>query len=113
MILPLRKTAMVLALGLAAAALIPGQALADRIDGYWCRGAKQFFIEGPRILTPGGKSLSGTYDRHGFRYVVPAGEADAGATVSMVLMNEDLVQLNTSSRPAETEDWKRCGGRIS
>ncbi|MEK9753119.1 MAG: hypothetical protein VW338_07920 [Rhodospirillaceae bacterium] len=43
------KLAILLALGVAAvAALAPAPALADRIDGYWCRGTKQFFIEGPQ-----------------------------------------------------------------
>ena len=93
--------------------LVPAPALADRIDGFWCRAAKQLMIEGPRIVTPGGKDMQGDYDRHAFRYVVPAGEPDAGAEVSMTLLNEDLVQLVFSTRPNDTQDWQRCTGRIS
>ncbi len=96
-----------------AALLAPAPARADRIDGYWCRGVQQLFIDGPRIVTPGGKDMTGEYDRHGFRYVVPAGEPDAGAAATMMQLNEDLMQRVLSTRPGAAEDWLRCAGRVS
>ena len=61
-------------------------ARADVIDGDWCNAAgRQMTIRGPEITTPGGKQARGDYTRHSFSYVVPAGEAGAGETVSIIL----------------------------
>lgn len=87
-------------------------ALADAIDGAWCREGKRFTITGPAIVTSGGLRMQGDYSRHAFSYVAPAGEANPGGTVSMRLVNEDTVQLRQGAEaPAET--WQRCGPPIS
>ena len=85
-------------------------ALADAIDGDWCNGISSLHINGPAIRTPGGKDMTGDYDRHAFRYVAPAGEKYAGAEVVMRLMSEEemllMRRIDGSDSPVET--WKRC-----
>jgi hypothetical protein len=94
-------------LALAAAVLVPAPALADRIDGEWCRGAFAFTIDGPHILTPGGNRILGIYTRHSFTYVVPAGEPEAGSEVRMLLLDEEALQLMRAGA-AQSELWQRC-----
>lgn len=99
-------------LAVALAASVPARA--DVIDGDWCSldGGRMMSIHGPAIVTPGGHRTQGDYRRHTFSYQVPAGEARAGSTVSMVLLNEDTVRLGDStapaSPPAQGEIWHRC-----
>ncbi|MGE0584707.1 MAG: hypothetical protein AB7O39_06170 [Flavobacteriaceae bacterium] len=83
-------------------------ALADAIDGDWCREGKHFRIEGPSITTEGGNSIAGNYDRHGFSYIVPDSEPGAGGQVNMMLMSEELLTLTRPSAPGAPETWKRC-----
>ena len=63
----------------AATLAVATPAFADRIDGEWCNGTQSLQIEGPSIRTPGGNQITGDYSRHGFAYVVPANEPEAGA----------------------------------
>jgi len=86
---------------------------ADQIDGNWCRGLKQLSIDGHNIITPGGTKMTGEYDRHGFRYVVPASEPDAGAAIIMSQVDDGLMQLSTSAKPDDLQDWNRCDRKIS
>ena len=100
------------ALAIAAAALAAGPAYADAIDGTWCNhDGRNMQISGPRIVTPSGAEILGRYSRHAFTYEVP--QADAGATVSMVLVNESTIHLRrdggASPTPPEAfEVWRRC-----
>ena len=83
-------------------------ARADAIDGHWCAAdGRVMTIEGPRILTPGGNRIGGDYSRHAFAYVVPTGETLAGATIRMILLDEETVRLNPGNG-AEDEIWHRC-----
>jgi hypothetical protein len=94
----------------AAAAILlePALARADAIDGHWCAAdGRVMTIEGPRILTPGGHRITGDYSRHAFSSGVPAGESDAGATIAMVLLNEETVRLDPGNGAAD-EIWHRC-----
>lgn len=104
-----RRTRFAVALG-AALAVVPTVALADRIDGEWCRESRHFAIEGPNILTWGGTRMQGDYSRHGFRYTIPAGEPDAGTDVEMHLLGEELVEVvkRSGGQAAPTETWRRC-----
>lgn len=100
--------------GFAAAALVGLAATgvrADAIDGDWCGpDGRHLEIHGPRIITPAGNQHTGDYTRHSFAYVVPASEKDAGATVSMRLLNEEMVSI--TPRPgAPAETWLRCKSR--
>jgi len=95
----------------AALTLQAGPALADRIDGNWCfPDGRHLTIEGPSIITPGGTRMQGLYNRHGFEYTVPAGEADAGAEVAMIQLNQYTIQVTTTppGATARSETWKRC-----
>ena len=96
-----RGRAVLLAGPVAAACLVSaGGARADAIDGNWCGPeGRTLTIEGPRITTPGGTATRGDYDRHGFAYVVPPGEAGAGARVTMRLLDEDTVRLTAGPVP--------------
>ncbi len=100
--------------------LVPVDARADAIDGDWCaeNGARMMSIRGPAVVTPGGQRLTGEYERHFFRYQVPAGEPKAGGTVSLVLLNEDTVRLSDAAdrwaaMEAEGEIWHRCAAPTS
>jgi hypothetical protein len=101
------------------ALLLPAQAaLADAIDGSWCHQAKQLSIRGPAIVTPGGTAMQGDYDRHGFIYVVPSGEPQAGQTVVMVLLNETTMRLGIGGNveaagKAADQIWRRCSATTS
>ena len=85
-----------------------GPARADAIDGNWCHAdGRNLAIKGPQLTTPGGKQIEGDYDRHGFTYVVPAFEPDAGATITMVLLSETQMRLISPTHPDQI--WRRCG----
>lgn len=94
-------------------------ARADAIDGNWCfADGRQFQIQGPTIVTPGGTSMRGDYDRHGFAYVVPEGEAGAGNRVLMLLLDDYTLHLwpDAAPQPAdrgEPEVWNRCQAKTS
>lgn len=94
-----------------------GAARADAIDGDWCfADGRRLSIRGPDLVTPGGTRMTGAYDRHAFEYVVPSGEAGSGATVFMVLIDEETMVLKLGARPMsmeEGETWKRCQERVS
>jgi hypothetical protein len=98
----------------AAMCLPAATARADAIDGNWCSDDQRHFsIDGPRIVTPGGVEMTGEYDRHGFSYLVPEGERDAGARIVMTLMSEDVLHLTVvqgshSDGSSELEVWRRC-----
>lgn len=99
-----------LACGLCLAAF---PALADAIDGNWCRESGQrVSISGSSIVTPGGARTQGDYSRHAFSYVVPAGEPGAGTTVEMRLLGEYDMQSRTAGTTTPL-DWKRCGPATS
>ncbi len=95
-------------LALAGAALLASTCAtrADAIDGQWCLASSTFEIKGPQIRTPGGNEIAGNYSRHGFSYVVPAGEPGSGSEVVMVLLNEETLTLTRASAAPET--WRRC-----
>ena len=109
----LRKTLLAAGMIAAASVLLPGTALADRIDGHWCKGVKILSIDGPQIVTPGGTKMAGKYDRHGFEYVAPSGEEDAGATVIIAQVHDELMRLTRSTAPEAIEEWHRCQKTIS
>ncbi len=105
--------------GLVALALLApaGHAWADAIDGHWCfADGRRLSIQRPDLVTPGGKRMTGEYDRHAFAYVVPAGATGAGATVFMVQLDEDTIWVKFGTPPSaagDSETWRRCSERIS
>jgi len=88
-------------------------ALADSIDGDWCapEGGKSLSIEGPRIRTPGGKEIKGSYSRHNFSYTAPDGDWQAGAGIDMQLMGETRVRVLI--RGGAESIWRRCPPGVS
>ena len=88
--------------------LVSSPALADRIDGNWCaRDGRSMSIDGPSMITPGGNAITGDYDRHGFVYVVPAGEPGEGATITMRQLNDETIVVSLVASDG-TETWNRC-----
>lgn len=83
---------------------------ADAIDGHWCHAAsgKRLSIDGPAITTPGGNHITGDYDRHGFRYIIPAPEQPAGKAVTMSVLDDENMQLTGGFAGAAVQDWRRC-----
>ena len=100
------------------ALLAPAEhAWADAIDGHWCfADGRRLSISGPDLVTPGGKRMTGDYDRHAFAYEVPDGELGAGSTVFMVQLNEETVRVRIGTPPSaagDSETWRRCSERLS
>lgn len=88
-------------------------AVADQIDGTWCSpSGTSMTIEGPQIVTPGGKAITGRYNRHHVDYEVPEGEADAGSRVSADQLNDDEIRVivlgkdPAANKPSEI--WTKC-----
>ncbi len=105
------RTAIFFALGLAI--FIADQARADAIDGNWCYpDGRHMEIDGSKIVTPGGATIRGEYDRHAYAYVVPKNEAGEGNHVTMVLISEDYLHVwpNDAARKSDSDPqvWRRC-----
>ncbi len=91
--------------------LLAGPAHADQIDGEWCNAdGKSLHIEGPTIRIPSGATITGDYDRHGFAYVGPAGDPEAGIAVTMQQQSDDQMTLRrvTGGQASDGEVWRRC-----
>jgi hypothetical protein len=113
MVSPLRSLFISAAGGLLLLATAGG-ALADAIDGDWCRDdGKRMSIQGPDMVTPGGRRIKGDYSRHAFNYVVPPGEAGAGEPVAIVLLSEYLAHARQGAATAPVQEWKRCQPGVS
>jgi hypothetical protein len=104
----MQKSAFLIAVAIG---LFSGPARADAIDGSWC-GPKggSLKIDGPKIRIPSGAEIAGDYDRHGFHYVGPNGDPEAGVEVFMRQQSEEQMQLRrvTAGVPGEAEIWRRC-----
>ena len=107
------KSRTTILLGLLALPFVTTLALADAIDGDWCNIAgRRMTIHGSEIVTPGGKQIRGDYSRHFFSYIIPEGEAGAGATTSITLLGEHLAHARVGNDPTIVE-WRRCQPGIS
>lgn len=93
--------------------LFAGGARADAIDGSWCFRGRHLEIEGPNILTPGGRRMTGDYHRHGFVYAAPSGEKEAGSTIYMILLDEETMEFRVGSQQAQPDIWRRCASPTS
>jgi hypothetical protein len=85
---------------------------ADQIDGEWCRANRSLSIDGPRMVTPGGQKIRGEYHRHGFHYIAPDGEHDAGSDITISQLSDDEMQLVRKApgkpKPGPAASWHRC-----
>lgn len=88
-------------------------AQADAIDGSWCYKGRHLAIEGPSILIPSGKQITGDYDRHGFIYKVPPGDKGAGTSIFMGILDDETMELRVGSQEAQPEIWRRCAAPVS
>lgn len=98
---------------LAIAGLGADRARADSIDGNWCAAdGRSLSIAGPKIVTPGGRTTTGDYDRHAFAYQVPDGEQGAGGAIAMRLLDEYTMHLRIAAagggEPGPVQVWRRC-----
>ena len=107
-----RRLGIAIAAALAAAT---SPAAADAIDGNWCSpNGRTLSIRGSEIVTPGGTTIEGKYDRHYFSYVVPGSEPGAGRTINMTLLGENAVRIEVDAvSDAPAEIWNRCGPSVS
>ena len=104
-------TAAVLAIAILALSAQP--ALADKIDGNWCSAkGKSISVDGPTIVTPGGKSIIGYYDRHNIDFTIPEGEDGAGGKFSANQLNHEEISVSITSRSGakvgDPEIWTVC-----
>jgi hypothetical protein len=101
--------------GCLVSALTAFPAVADAIDGNWCSpNGRTFSIRGPQIVTPGGSTIEGNYDRHYFSYTIPAAEPGSGRTVNMTLLGENTVRIEADAASGTPmEIWNRCGPSVS
>ena len=90
-----------------------GAGQADAIDGSWCFKGRHLEIEGPKIVIPSGKQITGDYSRHAFVYVVPPGDSGAGMNIFMGLLDEETMELRVGSEQADAEVWHRCAAPVS
>ena len=95
------------AVGFCLAGLSP--AFADAIDGDWCspNGSRHLSIDGPKMVTPTGARIEGSYTRHTFDFVAPPREPEAGKRVEMRLMGETAVQFRPDG-DSQAQIWRRC-----
>ncbi|MCB1330376.1 MAG: hypothetical protein KDK28_13510 [Maritimibacter sp.] len=95
------------------ALLVPGTALADRIDGAWCApdGTQRVTIAGPEITLGSGQVVTGQYTRHEFLYRVPEEAPDAGAEIYMRQLGEEDVDIYRDTDPPVR--WHRCQAVVS
>lgn len=92
---------------------LPGQAVADQIDGDWCfpGDGRNLTIQGDAIVTANGTSTTGDYTRHSFHYVVPDKDPGAGDAIAMRQLNDETMVLSQPDGTSET--WKRCNFQTS
>ena len=93
------------------AVLIANPAVADAIDGDWCkRDGSHLRIDGPQIELAPGRLVMGKYDRHAFSYVAPQGDPEAGAEIVFRLRSEtEMRRVRDPAAMPEHEDlWQRC-----
>lgn len=87
-------------------------AMAQTIDGEWCRDGDSFRINGQDIQTVVGSKATGENERYAFRYTAPENEPDAGAEIIMALRSEEMLYLLKKPKGAAgyqpREVWRRC-----
>jgi hypothetical protein len=93
--------------------LISGPAVAVQIDGNWCsRDGRNVTIDGDKIRTPGGTVMTGEYERHSFRYVVPKNETNVGMVIVMVQVNDEIINV-IEGKDTTLHVWNCCKLTIS
>ena len=105
-----RITAAAMSVAMISALLPLDAARADAIDGDWCHlDGRRIVIDGDNFVTPGGRKITGEYDRHAYAYVVPAQEPGAGSKTTMQLIDDDTIHVVAAAAPGPAPlVWRRC-----
>jgi len=92
-----------------AAMLFSMPAQAHQIDGQWCGpDGKTITINGPKIITPSGKQIEGSYARNRFMYTGPDDDPEMDQDIFLYMQNNGLMQVIRSTDPDKMEQWERC-----
>jgi len=86
-----------------------GQNYVQALDGDWCHAdGKRLSVKGADVVLPGGKPLRADYARTYASWVVPAGEQNAGMTVTMMLVGADRAHTREGAADTPPLEWRRC-----
>jgi len=99
-------------LAVGSALCLASPAFADSIDGDWCapEGGKSLTIDGPRLRTPGGRTITSDYRKYSVTYVAPEGDWQAGQTIELQFLRRVGVRV----RAGGTESiWQPCPPGVS
>ena len=106
----MRLIQLVCAAALVALAALPVRA--DEITGTWCApgGGKSIKVEDPIVISPGGKQVRANLTRHHLDFVIPAGEANAGATFNADQLSDEAIRVTIISKSGTSapEIWTPC-----
>ena len=95
-------------------ALSATPALADQIDGTWCKpnSNDRMSINGPRVITPEGNEVTARYSRHDIEYDVPEGERPVGGRIHAEQLDDNRIDVSRIKKdqkePPAHDIWKRC-----
>jgi hypothetical protein len=79
------------------------------LDGNWCHAdGKRLTVKGSDIVTPAGKPLRAEYARTFASWVIPDGEANAGTTITMMLIGTDRAHTREGAADTPPLEWRRC-----
>ncbi len=79
------------------------------LDGNWCHAdGKRLTVKGSDVVTPAGKPLRAEYARTFASWVIPDGEPNAGATITMMLVGSDRAHTREGAADTPPLEWRRC-----
>lgn len=87
--------------------------LADRIDGNWCSPeGRSISVDGPNVVTPGGRTITANYNRHHVDFEIPKGEPDSGNRFSADQLNDEEISVSIIRAGDAGADkaviWRQC-----
>jgi len=103
-----------LVLGIALSAFGSGHALADQIDGTWCKpnSNDRMHIDGANVITPGGNKVIARYSRHSIEYDVPDGETPRDGQIHARQLDGQRIDVarirKVQIEPPAHDIWTRC-----
>ena len=88
-------------------------ALADQINGNWCSpDGQSMTVDGPRVVTPGGHTVTANYDRHHVDYRIPEGEPSSGDRFSADQLNHEQISVSiiraSDGQAGKAVIWTPC-----
>lgn len=89
-----------------------GPASADQIIGYWCSpsGSQSIKVDHSSVVSPGGRTVEAQVRRHYLEFVIPQGEANAGAKFTADQLGEERISVKIISKGGTStpEIWVPC-----